>query len=153
VRLRTALSCLAFLIAPTLAHAGDVYKCVTAAGSVYQDSPCKNSKSVPMRTIVISPQSSSSSSSLATLTSQIQAASAAERQIQSDMDRDIALTKARLGSRVSDPSSNSEAIRIKNEWQPKMEAAQRNSASLLEEIRRRCPRGAALNGTTQTCNK
>ena len=141
------------LIVPSIVYAGDVYKCNVTGNSVYQGTPCEQGGKVITRGTSGSSQPVSRSSSLRTLFNQIQAANTAERQLQNDMDRDIARTKARLGSRVNDPSSNSEATRIRNEWLPKIQAAQRYSKALAEELRRRCPKGASLNSSTQTCNK
>lgn len=151
--MKAIVCCLLFLAASPIAHAGGVYKCNVAGRSVYQDMPCKNGKTTQLQQSTTSSNTKITSMSLATLYSRIRAAAAAERQIRSDMDRDIARTKARLGTKVADPSSNSEAQRIRNEWQPRLQEASRVSDSLLSELRRRCPGGAALNGSAQSCNK
>ena len=75
-----------------------------------------------------------------------------ERQIQADMQRDIDETKARLGARVHDPSSNSEAIRIRQTWPPKIQAVEAQLELVNQEIQRRCPNGANLNSDRQVCS-
>lgn len=150
IKFKAILACISVFALSSTVYAADVYKCGTAANPVYQDTPCeKGSKVGALAMPASSP--ANSSASLSSLFHQIQAAHANERRLQDDMNRDIAQTKARLGSKANDPSSNGESIRIKNEWLPKIQAAQRASEALSEELRRRCPKGALLNASTQSC--
>ena len=77
---------------------------------------------------------------------------ARSRQLASDMQRDIDDTKRRLGSRVSDPSSNVEALRIRETWPPRIQATDAELRQVMEEIGKRCPDGATLNSTEQRCH-
>jgi hypothetical protein len=150
---KAILACIGCLIGPSAAYAGDVYKCNVGGTSVYQDAPCEQGTRIATPGLQQSSQPANSSLGLSGLFHQIQAANATERQLQESMDRDIARTKARLGSRANDPSSNGEAARIRAEWLPKIQAAAQRSESLRDELSRRCPNGASLNAATQTCNK
>lgn len=76
---------------------------------------------------------------------------AESRRLNADMQRDIDDTKRRLGSRVNDPSSNAEAERIRATWPPKIQAVDADLRATMEEIRKRCPGGAALNAMQQRC--
>lgn len=90
--------------------------------------------------------------SLKQLYERTQNLSAQSRQLSSDMQHDIDETKRRLGSRVNDPSSNVEAERIKNTWPPRIQAVETDIRAVMEEIGKRCPRGAILNSEEQRCN-
>lgn len=153
MKLKPTLCCAFILITPSAACAGDVYKCNASGTPVYQDMPCAGGNKLKMRDSASSTQTASSADSLGTLYRKVQAASATERRLRNAMERDIAATKARLGSKVNEPSSNAEAERIKNEWLPRIRAASHDFDSLMEEIKRRCPHGASLNASRQTCNK
>lgn len=89
--------------------------------------------------------------SLKQLHDRIQGLSARSRQLGAEMQRDVDETKRRLGSRVSDPSSNVEAERIRNTWPPRIQAVEADIRAVMEEVGRRCPKGAVLNSEEQRC--
>ena len=90
--------------------------------------------------------------SLKQLHERTQNLAAKSRRLNSDMQRDIDETKRRLGSRVNDPSSNAEAERIRNTWPPRIQAVEADIRATMEELGKRCPKGAILNDTEQRCN-
>lgn len=151
--IKTILIFSLMLATSTTVYAGDVYKCTVGGASVYQDTPCANGKKMDVAGSSASAGPNVGSLSLRDIFLKMTEANAAERRLQGEMDRDIALTKARLGSRVNDPSSNAEVTRIQNEWLPKIREASAMSESLKRELQMRCPKGASLSEGKQTCGK
>ena len=137
----------------TTAYAGDVYKCTAGGSPVYQDTPCANGKKIDVAGSPASAGQDAGSLSLHDIYSKMAEANASERRLRDQMDRDIALTKARLGSKVNDPSSTAEVTRIQNAWLPKIREAGAMSESLKRELQVRCPKGASLSEGKQTCDR
>ena len=107
----------------TAAHASDAYKCTVGGSPVYQDKPCANGKKMDVPGSTASAGQSPGSLSLRGIFSKMTEANASERRLRGEMDRDIALTRARLGSKVNDASSNAEVTRIQNAWLPRIREA------------------------------
>jgi len=146
---------LGVLVSPA-GFAGDVYKCSVGGATVFQDAPCANGKKVEVSGSVIGP-SAIPGRDIHTLTaremeSRIQQAGANMRRLNDESHRELDALRARYG--VKDGKTLlSESNRIQAEYQPRIAHEAAIVKALDDEIRKRCPRGAALNSTQPTCGR
>jgi hypothetical protein len=84
--------------------------------------------------------------------SRIQQAGANMRRLNDESHRELDALRARYG--VKDGKTLlSESNRIQAEYQPRIAREAAIIKALDDEIRKRCPRGAALNATQPTCGR
>ncbi|UPG94319.1 DUF4124 domain-containing protein [Luteibacter aegosomatissinici] len=139
---------------PTAASAGEVYKCTVGSSSVFQDKPCANGKKIEVTGSVVGAAASGGgdihSMSLVQMSSRLRESSDAERHLVDDMNREIAEARARRGPKAT-IALTSEIERIQTEYRPKIDRAHAASTAIVEEIRKRCPKGAVLNDASTGC--
>lgn len=141
---------LAIACASSCAYAADVYKCEEGGRTVYQDTPCRE-KTVSVTGIdsfTVGP-----STSLAAIQRQIEALSARARALDAGHARDLDALKRRLAGSTDAQRNRAEIDRVHAKWLPRIRETNRQFEALSKELRRRCPGGASLNSTSQTCNK
>jgi len=144
----------------------DVFKCTVEGRTVYQDKPCTSGadEKPQQRTVrsqtagwIAVPRSfdrapTPGASSLATLYQQMQDAEAHSRRVSQAYEADVRLTRARVaGLPMDEQSRESEALKAK--WEPQLKQASQSTKDLIDQLRRECPGGAALNASRQECRK
>jgi hypothetical protein len=146
------------------ANAQTIYKCRLANGTLaYQDEPCAGGHGQVVQAAendsdrggtprMLSP-AQLSRMSLRELYDKTQVLSARKRQALAEVLRERKATSARLGTHVHATLPNPEAGMGGKTWESKLLVAQTELRQVLDEIRRRCPGGAAMNAAFQSCRK
>lgn len=141
------------LVASTKASAGEVYKCTLGGASAFQDKPCVNGKKLDVAGSVAGPAQGAGHGTgapgLKDLGVRIQQTTANQRRLYDDMNREVMAVRARY-SPTQKQEISTEIARIQAEYQPRMERERATETALIEEIRKRCPKGAMLNDASQS---
>lgn len=162
MRVRVPMAVVGLLLALS-ASAQTIYQCPRPDGSVaYTDVKCSGPRAKVVQ-LAAQPDIAGSGAaellsstqlsglSLAGLYQRTRALGARARELDAARDRDVAMTKMRLRANEGDRAT--EVARIKATWPPQIQAVAAAQRQVTDEIRRRCPGGAAFNSTRQICRK
>lgn len=138
------------------AIAGDVYKCTVGGTSVYQDSPCASGKKIDITGSVVGVPLFGGrdihAMGFGEMESRLRASTRAERVFIDQMNQEVTAVRARYGLRDG-KTALAEIARIQTEYRPRIAREHATYTALIEEMRVRCPRGAAISASRQTCGK
>lgn len=140
----------AILCTPAFAFAGDVYKCDAGGQAVYQDTPCAGKVVASTRpsSFVAGP-----TTPLSSIYRQIQSLNAESRALDGGHRKDLEALRRKLAGSTDEQLNRVEIDRVHARWLPRIRETNRQLDALSAELRRRCPGGASLNSTHQTCSR
>lgn len=139
----------------------DVYKCLVAGKTVYQDAPCVAASGTKLHFSgrdgagttmggTAGAARVASGGSVAALGQQIERAEAESRAVHAAWQREVAALGARvrgLPAAQVDPQVKA----LYQQWNPRMVAADRLVDDLVDELHKRCPKGASGNSGQMSC--
>ena len=147
-------------------HAQSIYKCPLANGSyAFTDTPCKGAggKLIQAGPTVggaragdiesASTPEQLAAMSLSTMYFRMQALGKRIRELDTQRDHDLDVARMRFAGHPRDEAARAEIAHIRATWQPQIGAMQGEVNRLIDELRRRCPHGSAMNSSHQTCNR
>lgn len=157
-----ALLIIAGLLLTCCVNAQTIYKCPQADGTyAYTDVKCTGPHAVVIEQAesdlgslipAVTP-AQLSRMTLREIYDRMQALSARRRQALTEVLRERKATSARLGTHVHEALPDPEAGMDGKTWESKLLVAQTELVQVVDELRRRCPGGSAMNATFQGCRK